>query len=122
MICTDYGIREVTADEIAKACGSAAEALRLTKGDNATALFILHNPGNHSVVNPKKGMRARGELADALRKMIEAEKAAVKQQRQAVQVASAKSALREKPSVSAVMKACGVSRKTAKELIQQALA
>lgn len=44
MANANYKLREVSASEIAKVFGSARRALRVTRGDEATALHFIHNP------------------------------------------------------------------------------
>lgn len=118
---TDYGVRPVTAREIADACGSARRALELTGGDEATALYLLHNPDaiSRTVVNPVPQLLS--QLGAELRAIRDSDEATAKQAEadllEAERHRLAMAAWSQHGTVAAVMRACGVGRPTAKRLV-----
>ncbi len=121
---TDYGVRPVSAREIASACGSARRALELTGGDETTALYLLHNPDamKREVVKPVPQLLTG--FGSDLRELRDAEDAAAKQrEREALEAERkrlAAEAWKAHGSVAAVMRACGAGFDTAKKLIEAA--
>lgn len=112
---TNYGMRHVSAQEIATACGSARRALELTGGDEATALYLLHNPEAMGQVVTKPLPSPLSRLGVALRELAnEAEDA----ERQKVALA----AWNEHKTLAAVMRACHAGFATAKRLVGEARA
>jgi hypothetical protein len=119
---TNYGMRHVSAQEIAAACGSARRALELTGGDEATALYLLHNPEGINRVVAKPVPQLLTALGAGLRELRDDEEAAARAKEKADLLAElqrkARDAWAGKKSVAAVMRACDVGRVTAKRLVE----
>lgn len=119
---TSYGVRPVTAREIADACGSARRALELTGGDETTALFLLHNPAALNRVVDKPVPQLLTSLATELRELRDQQDATAIAKAKAAGEAElrrrAQKAWGERHTYSAVMKACEVGRVTAKKLVK----
>lgn len=122
----DYKLRDVTAAEIAKACGSARRALRITRGDNATALHFIHN--QHLIESAKvAGRPLKTKLTIDLQAMAEAEKSAEKIAERAdrnaknwkQRITVARRAYATHGTQAAVMRACRCGEGTAKKLIAE---
>lgn len=125
----NYKIRDVTASEIAKACGSARKALRITRGDNATALHFIHNP--HLIESAKVlGRPRKTKMTTDLRVMAGAERsaqrisdlaerAAIREHNWQQRLTVARRAYATHGTIVAVSRACKCDARTSKKLIAE---
>jgi hypothetical protein len=119
---TNYGMRHVSAQEIAAACGSARRALELTGGDEATALYLLHNPEGINRVVAKPVPQLLTALGAGLRELRDDEEATArakeKSDLETERLRKAREAWQANHTYVAVMKACDVGRHLAKRLVE----
>lgn len=130
MANANYKLREVSAAEVAKVFGSARRALRVTRGDEATALHFIHNPDLAAKAQEweaKQHPRFQTWLATQLADMAEAEeRTAERREREerkakkwAERLTMARRAYAAKGTIAAVARACKCDAKTAKKLIAE---
>jgi len=117
---TNYGMRPVDPAEIATVCGTARRAVEITGGDEATALFYLHNADLIPLALPAKNI-SLSDFGASLRALRdEQEEYQRRTERQALiaeMKRKASEAWTEKHTYTAVMRACGVGRDKARRLV-----
>ena len=130
MANANYKLREVSAVEVAKVFGSARRALRVTRGDEATALHFIHNPDLAATATEweaKQYPRLSTHLSQKLLDMAEAEAANAeraerderKAKKWAERLTMARRAYSAHGTIAAVIRACKCDSITAKKLIAE---
>ena len=128
MANANYKLREVSAAEVAKVFGSARRALRVTRGDEATALHFIHNPDLAAAATEweaKQYPRLSTRLSQKLFDMAEAvnaeraERDERKAKKWAERLTMARRAYSAHGTIAAVIRACKCDSITAKKLIAE---
>lgn len=117
---SDYALRAVSAAEMITRFGTAAAAMRATGGDEAIALFFIHNPDaepNKLRVRKVKSNLAK-ELKDAIDEIVNAEKA----EKLNTQIQIAAAAYNETPDIKSIRKVCKCKNARAADLLKRAIA
>jgi hypothetical protein len=117
---SDYALRAVTAAEIIERFGTAEAAMRATGGDEAIALFFIHNP--EAQPNKLRVRKVKTNLAKELKDEVDKIADAVKAEKLNEQIKIAAAAYNETPDIKSIRKACKCKNVKAADLLVRAIA